>query len=750
MFFRFGIAAFSFLFLFNPQLSAQGIFRAFGFATTVTATGQTELVGSVHLALTLGSTLADTLVIDLSPFQITNANTPDIQIAAAGNLTAGTVTIDSVQTQVHIPINGGATSGSLRVDGIRIAMAGTNASSVSARPAQPNRANYLERDSVVVADRVRSGLVVDPMTDKFRIVGNTIIDNSGRIVLHEGYETAFTNALEFGQNSATRVRIRVTDFPSGLTLKFPASISAEESSATLTTVEGTAIDLPRPNGNTEVIYTFGSAANSKDLTETFKITFNVTISGNVQLLQPTIAVSLAPIGAAQPSAAFPATNVPRYAEENLIALEGTSLIITKTLYWTGIDGSVSNKLSMFNPTSTTANLTLTGFDADGKEVTGANVTNPLKHSLLANQSLNVLLTDLFGSSSSSITTVRVQSTNSEVVGLGTTTGPGISDSVILVDRGLPTFDLPVIGGQARFHFFNPLSSAVTGTLNLLSPSGVALGSTTISLASMSSVSRSLQDLFGTTTGAHVTGSFSTSVVAFEHVSGETMDSAAAQAAVGVAALYIPFIASGGGYQTEINLINRSDDTVTVMAQLFDSQGVAVGSGRPISLVPAQQFVGMAADLFQQQTFMTGYVRIQVPQFSKAFWTYYPAISGHARIRSSQSGSTVLPLSAYPQTESSILNSGSLPSQYQGIAIVNPTTAQATVTLQAIGSTGTLLATATVNLGPGQISSRLISEYFTITIPESSVIRVSSTAPIVTTSITGSLNGDTLRSTPGLR
>jgi hypothetical protein len=53
----------------------------------------------------------------------------------------------------------------------------------------------------------------------------------------------------------------------------------------------------------------------------------------------------------------------------------------------------------------------------------------------------------------------------------------------------------------------------------------------------------------------------------------------------------------------------------------------------------------------------------------------------------------------------------------------------------------------------EVSAQLlkqISEYFTVTIPEGSVIRVSSSVPIATTSITGSMAGDTLRSTPGLR
>jgi hypothetical protein len=132
------------------------------------------------------------------------------------------------------------------------------------------------------------------------------------------------------------------------------------------------------------------------------------------------------------------------------------------------------------------------------------------------------------------------------------------------------------------------------------------------------------------------------------------------------------------------------------------------------------------------------------------WYYYPPITGHARIRSGQSSSTVLALSAYPQTESSILNAGTAGAQYEGIALVNTSTSAATVTLQALNASGSLLGTATVNIGAGQTSAKLLSEYFSVSIPEGSVIRVTSTAPIMTTSVTGTTSGDVLRSSPGQR
>src|SRR5689334_9696720 len=111
------------------QLAAQGIFDAFGFPKTVIATGQTEVVGSVHLALRQGPISPDTLIVDMSPYRITNASPADLHLTTAGNITTGTLAIEADAGRVLIPFNAGGTSGSVRIDGIRVGVAGTNATS---------------------------------------------------------------------------------------------------------------------------------------------------------------------------------------------------------------------------------------------------------------------------------------------------------------------------------------------------------------------------------------------------------------------------------------------------------------------------------------------------------------------------------------------------------------------------------------------------------------------------------------------
>src|SRR5207253_10923570 len=93
---------------------------------------------------------------------------------------------------------------------------------------------------------------------------------------------------------------------------------------------------------------------------------------------------------------------------------GTSRTITKVLYWTGADASVATQVNLLNASPNAANLTIDAFDASGQAISATGVTNPVKLSLSANQSLVRTLSDLFGTATG-ISTVRIQSTNSNLL-----------------------------------------------------------------------------------------------------------------------------------------------------------------------------------------------------------------------------------------------------------------------------------------------------------------------------------------------
>ena len=742
-----GLAAFAVLTL-SGTLSAQGLFTGSGIPTTVMATGQTEVIGSVMVSLRLGPADEGNLVINVSPLQITNINDSDIKVAATG-ITVGTLSVDRTNSLVKIPVTAGATAGSIRVDGIHVAVAGTGITSFNAQLSWEKSLNIITSGtSVPVINAVQSGLVADPVTDRFVIFNGQIFDNTGSITVHEGYATAFSNSTAFGQTTATRIKIRVTDFPSNLQMTFPATVTSPDSGATLTTLEGSAVVLPRGNGNTEVTYAFAGAGTSDNTVESFTIPFTVGLTGTPGDLQPTIEVTLAPVGLATPNSAYPSTDVPRYAEDEVLVMAGTSRTITKLLYWTGADASVSTQVNVLNPSAKFANLTFDAFDAAGNAVSGTGITNPVKVSLSANQSLVRGLSDLFGTATG-ISSIRIQSTNSDVLATVSLSGAGKTESVPFVSRGVFSAYIPVANENASVQLFNPNSVAASGALMLRSEDGAVLARALVNMPALTSASVSLSSIFNNPTRGYVTGTFNNPVVAFESFGTGAANMLAVQPPAGVKSLFVPFFATGNGFQTDVNLINVSDQTFTVQAQMFNSTGSPTGAAVTLTFGQNQQ-VALALDRLFSQAPSSGYIRFDVPQLMKGFFAYYPSISGHSRIRSAQGGSTVIPLSAYPLQDSFVLGAGSGSNEFQGVALVNPNASAVNVTLQVLNSTGVVQSTATLSLNPGQVVSQLTTELFSGGVPAQSVVRVSASAPIVAAVITATNTLDSLRALPVVR
>jgi hypothetical protein len=328
----------------------------------------------------------------------------------------------------------------------------------------------------------------------------------------------------------------------------------------------------------------------------------------------------------------------------------------------------------------------------------------------------------------------------------------VAESLPLVDRGLPAFVIPFLNEDTRIYVFNPGTAAVTGTLEVRSQTGAVLTTATVTLPAMGSDSRSLRDLIGSAPAAgQIVGNFPALVVGSASFgTASTLNLVAAQAPNLTGSMYVPFFAAGAGFESDLDLVNSATQTVTISAQLLSMDGAPVGNAQSITLASGAQSVTALSRLFQLSSFTTGYVRISVPQGGFGPFISYPAITGYVRIRSGQTASTVLPFAVYPQTDTAVLNSGTAAGSYEGIAVLNPGPAATVVTLQALSATGAVLGSVDVSLPAGKITSRQISEYFDVSIPEGSVIRVSCATPVVTTAITGSMNGDTLRSSPGLR
>jgi hypothetical protein len=738
------------IFLTPGSLLAQGLFQSFGLPRTVAATGQTEVLGGIIVSMTQGPVAADTLVIDVSPLQITNAHAADISVTTVG-LTVGATTIDTTNNLVQIPVTSSSGStASMTINGIRVAIAGTNTTSLNAKLSWLNGQNFFTgASSVRVISAVQSALVTQPIMDPFVIYAGQLVRSTSTIHVAEGFATAFSNSAQYGQTGPTQVRIRVTDFPDGIQMVFPASVTANESAAALTTVGGNATGLTSAFGNNIVTYNFNKIAESDNLTESFDIKFSVNIIGAISdtPLQPTIEVTLAPIGGATPNATFPATDIPRYAEDEQLVQAGTSRTITKILYWTGIDGSFQNQVHITNASGLFANLTIDAVDSTGKAVTGAGITNPAKLSLTANQSIIRSVSDLFGNAAG-VASIRIQSTNPDLLAVAVVTGNGVNEAAPFMTRAVTGAAVPVVNATAKLQLMNPGSAPVNGTITIHSPQGALMGSTQVNIAPLASTTVSLTALSNGQSG-YATLAFSDAVIAFESFGSSNLMAVTPPAEQG--GLFIPFVAGGNGFQTDANVVNTSDQTITLQAQLFTASGSQSGSTQTITLAPGQQLASSLQSVFSvPQLPDTGYVRIYVQQLSKGFFKYYPTITGFAQIRSSQGGSTAIPLSTYQLADAFVLGDGVGSGSFEGVSMVNPTAAPVSVTVQALNLDGSVAGTATLTLNAGQAVSQLTSQLFTSGIPPQTVIRVTASAPIAVTAIIGSTGLDQFRALPVLR
>jgi hypothetical protein len=739
------------LFITPGSLLAQGLFQGAGLPQSVTATGQTELIGPIVVSMTQGPAGAGTLVVDVSPLQLTNANASDIRVTPAG-ITVGATTIDTTNNLVQIPVQATANpTASIRIEGIRVAVAGTGITSANAKLSWQSSLNVFTGGTTVpVINGVQSALVAQPITDPFLIFNGQVYRSTSTIHVAEGFASAFSSSSQFGQTGPTRIRVRVTDFPDGLQMTFPATVTANESGATLTTIGGAPVILPAGGGDNTVTYAFTGAANSDPTTESFDIKFSVAVTGPLSDLQPTFEVSLAPIGAAIPNSTFPSTDIPRYAEDEILVQAGTSRTITKVLYWTGINTALQNQVHVTNPSSRVSNLTIDAFNSAGQAISGTGVTNPLKLSLPAHQSLVRSVADLFGTAAG-VASIRVQSTSPDVLAVAVVSGNGVDEAVQFVSRPIASGFLPVVKEGAQFQFMNPTSNPVTGTVTLRTEAGQTVATKQVTLAPLASATVAVQSAFNTTPqSGYASAVFSDSIILFETF-GEAnlLNLFAAQPPASVDTLFIPFTAGGSGFQTDVSLINVSDQTVTLTAKLFTGSGTQSGSTQSITMKPGEQLASSVQQMFSQSP-ATGYVRVEVPLLYKGFFGYYPTIAGLARVRSTQGGTTVVPLSVYPLADAFVLGDGTSAGGFEGIALVNPTASNVSVNLQALNLDGTVAATAAVTLTPGQVFSQLTTQLFNGGLPAQTVIRVTASTPIAITAISGTTALDQFRALPVLR
>ena len=166
----------------------------------------------------------------------------------------------------------------------------------------------------------------------------------------------------------------------------------------------------------------------------------------------------------------------------------------------------------------------------------------------------------------------------------------------------------VVKEAAQFQFMNPTSNTVTGTVTLRTEGGQTAASKQVTLAPLASTTIAVQSAFNTTPqSGYATAVFSDSIIPFETFGeGNFLNLFAVQPPASVGTLFIPFTAGGASFQTDVNLINVSDQTVTLTAKLLTGSGTQSGSTQLITMGSGEQLASSVQQIFSQSP-ATGYV-----------------------------------------------------------------------------------------------------------------------------------------------
>jgi hypothetical protein len=173
-------------------------------------------------------------------------------------------------------------------------------------------------------------------------------------------------------------------------------------------------------------------------------------------------------------------------------------------------------------------------------------------------------------------------------------------------------------------------------------------------------------------------------------------------------VFFPHYAVGGGFTTQIGIVNTSGSAANVTLNAYDNNGDLVGT-TSFQIAPEGQFLGSVADVFQIPTSGTqvGYLVAQGDQPGIMGYTDFTYSNG------SHSADASLPADSVPSTGfffSQIANgvaSNTGAKFWTGIALVNPYGTQVPYTMTVYDPSGNPIATGSYTLGPHQKVSKVL-------------------------------------------
>ena len=635
--------------------------------------------------------------------------------------------------------------------------------------------------SVEVISRFLSGLEIDLESDVvFILPGNSFQPESLTLALKEGFPSAFSgNTGQFNQNVPTRVQIRITGLPEGVSVTFPDSVLATTSDAILTVIEGSETKLPNEAEDRTITYEFKPQVGSDRRMEAFQLDYTVEETPEDESTDE----SQPPEGRpAQPTAVFLQATlapgeeeqcggnpcVPRYQTEFVPPEDELPLPEFETYF--PISARLGPlRLQFTNRSRLDLAVRLEALGPKGRLVSGPDIVNPGSLPVGQGEQVSAPVEEVFGSGilDVEIGTIAARVRRAEIGAIFL-----LGYDQTRVDSGAASqpprtrFLLPSISreGEKPFtivHFFNPSEEADTQIqVSLYDSAGERVSSTDRSLGARGTISESaetflavdLEDFQGGYIQGAATGE---GVVAFQAFGNEkTINHLAGQAASLRNQSYgVAHIGLGAGLETELNLINSDESKdAELRISVFDDFGQAALSPMEFVLRPREQQVIDLSVLFglSLADLLTGSLEVEILNAFLGPYLSPPSINGSVRIKSLDGQySVAIPLFRVADRDAFYAHVAQDPGLFTGVAIKNRGRMPVDGIVEAFDASGQMVGSADFQLDPGARLVKLLSEL----IPETSGQRgggfrvFSRAAAVESFALFGDLTGEWMASIP---
>ena len=716
----------SFLMLSAPGLMAQ-VIQVASTSRTVISTDLTALAGAIKFTVTSGTTGSGIIDIAFDGNPIVNTAATGITVEGTGGLTATVVLgVDQGSGTLSLSVPALGTSGnSMTLSGVRLNIVGSGVSSVAATISASGGSNllFVAGSTVVpVIGNVKEGLQVsEDSTTVFAYEGDVVSPPNLFFEVGEGFDSAFTDDVGvLGQTAATRVRIEVKGLPEGSKLTFPALVAEPVTGATLTAVSD--LIVPTSTESTAITYVFGSTASSATNTETFRIQYTLQVD-TPPAEQAVVSLQATLFPAEEEIPRLETRLVPSEAELPLPEFDAFIPVLVSRGQLQGV--------AVTNPSDLEVTIHMEALGPAGESPAGTDIVNPATLTVPAQAQRAVLLEEVFGSgiSTAEVATILVRSRRSRTVSLfflGDQENTFLDGATISQD---PTrnFVLPHIAHQGSSPFttvylFNPSTSvSVEVELSLRSDDGTTVALAMATLPPLGTLSQDAAVLFGVDlseiSGGYIQGEATENVVAFEFFGNEQALSVLnAQIPTQLAVYRIPHLTVGGGFDTELNLIN-TDPTRTAQMEIsvFDDEGmplVGVPGSVEISLEPGEQALISLGSLLglSLQQLTVGSLRIDVKEVFLGPFGSIPSLSGSIRFKTEDNRlSASLPLLSTQKTSALYPHVAQALGFYSGVAVLNPKAGSVEETVEVFDSSGVLVGSKSFTLAPGARRAQLLSQ-----------------------------------------